>query len=790
MKVPLRWLSEYIDLPTVDPAELAEVFTSLGHEVEGVEALSVGWTGVVIGRVEDVGPHPSADRVRVCQVDMGDGVRQIICGAWNFEAGAFVPVAVPGAVLPGDFQIGEREIRGVVSHGMICSERELGLGEEHSGILVLDRPAELGSSFDDLVELPDVVFDLAIGPNRGDAMSLLGMARELAAFYDIDYRQPADDLEVVPGDSKLAVTIDDPSGCRRFVAREIAGLVVDRSPMWMRHRLAKAGIRAVSNVVDVTNYVMVEMGHPLHAFDADKIAGDRLSVRRAADGETLVTLDGESRVLSNDDLIIYDGSGPISMSGTMGGLESEVSEETSRVIMEAASWDPPTVMFMSRRHGLRSEASLRFERGVDPELSDRANRRASAMVAALAGGQVIDGYSDLVAQELEPAKVTLHLADVHRLLGRGLDAARVSDLLARLGLGVDGDDPMVVTVPTFRPDLTRPADLVEEVARLHGYDRIEATLPTGPAGGLDERQRRTRAVSAALAGAGLSQAVSLPFVGPSDLRRLGWEDSEKLLTVKNPLRDEESKLRPSLLPGLLSALRRNLAYGAGAVHLFEQGRVFSVEPDPDHPRLPAQPKRLAWVVYGPYGTTRMESSTAADGQVALAVWRHLARALGVDYRLAPATVPGFHPGRTAACEVGGVVIGHVGELHPEAAREWEISGRVGVAEVDLEPLLAPVSPVQGFTPSVYPHVDFDLSFRVADAALASDLIAATSAAAGELLERARVFDEFRSPEGERALAIRYRLRARDRTLGGEEIGEVRMAMIAAAASTGAELRGA
>lgn len=790
MKVPLRWLSEYIDLPASDPEELGVVFTSLGHEVEGIERLSVDWTGVVVGRVEEIGPHPSADRVRVCQVDTGNGTRQIICGAWNFEAGAHVPVAVPGAVLPGDFRIGEREIRGVVSHGMICSERELGLGDEHSGILVLDGAAEPGSSFDDLVELPDVVFDLDIGPNRGDAMSLVGLARDLAAYYDIDFRQPPDDLETVPGEPALVVTIDDPSGCRRFVAREIDGVTVGRSPMWMRHRLAKAGIRSISNVVDVTNYVMVELGHPLHAFDANKIAGDRLSVRRAEAGDSLVTLDGEERKLSSDDLIIYDSEGPTSMSGTMGGLHSEVSSETSSVIMEAASWDPPTIMYMSRRHALRSEASLRFERGVDPQLSDRANRRASALVASLAGGRILAGHADVVAGDLEPAQVTLRLADVHRLLGPVLDSARVSELLVRLGLEVSGVDPMEVTVPTFRPDLTRPADLVEEVARLHGYDSIEATLPTGPAGGLDERQRRTRTLNAALAAAGLAQAVSLPFVGPADLRRLGWEDEDALLTVKNPLREEESKLRPSLLPGLLAAVRRNLAYGATSVHLFEHGRVFSVEPDPDHPRLPAQPKRLAWAVYGPYGTTRSDSPIAADGQVALAIWRHLARALGVEFKLTPLAAAGFHPGRTAACEVGGVVIGHVGELHPESAREWEIPGRLGIAELDLEPLLAPVPPVQGQAPSVYPHVDFDLSFRVAEATLAADLVRATSEAAGELLESARVFDEFRSANGERALAIRYRLRARDRTLTGDEVAGVRQAMIGAGAAMGAELRGA
>lgn len=790
MKLPLRWLQEYIDLPTTDPTELAAVFTSLGHEVEGVEQLSAGWSGVVVGRVQEIGAHPSADRIRVCQVDVGDRTQQIICGAWNFEAGAFVPVALPGAVLPGDFAIGEREIRGVTSHGMICSERELGLGDEHSGILVLEREAEPGSSFDDLVELPDVVFDLAIGPNRPDAMSMVGMARDLAAYYGIDFRVPSDELQPVERATDLRVNVDDASGCRRFTAFEIEGVEVGRSPMWMRHRLTKAGMRPISNVVDVTNYVMLELGHPLHAFDADKIDGGVLRIKRAEPGETLVTLDGEERELTPDDLIIYDASGPTSMSGTMGGERSEVSPDTRRVIMEAASWDPPTIMYMSRRHGLRSEASLRFERGVDPQLALAANRRATALVASLTGGTALSGAVDEVTADLSPVTVELAVADVDRLLGPGLDAAHIADLLRRLQLSVEGTDPMRVTVPTFRPDLTRPADLVEEVARIHGYDRFEATLPTGPAGGLEVGQRRLRRIHASLAAAGLSQAVSLPFVGESEMERLGVTGSS-LLTVKNPLREEESKLRPSLLPGLLSALRRNLSYGAAGVHLFESGRVFLVDPDESDPRLPAQPKRLAWVLHGPFGASLDAGSIpVADGRLSIAVWRRLASAIGVESEIRAGSAPGFHPGRTAAITVEGRQIGHVGELHPEAARAWEITGRVGIAELDLDSLLEPVPPVPGFTPSVYPHVDFDLSFRVATDAPAGDLLAATGAAAGELLESARVFDEFLGRAGERAIAIRYRLRADDRTLNAEEIGEIRQAMIDAGSATGAELRGA
>jgi phenylalanyl-tRNA synthetase beta chain len=791
MKVPLRWLQEFIDLPIADPDELAEIFTSLGHEVEGVEAIETGWSNVVIGKVLEVEPHPDADRIRVCAVDTGSGPTQIVCGAWNFEAGAQVAVAVPGAVLPGGFEIGRREIRGVESNGMICSEAELGLGEDHTGILVLDTEEELGRPFADLVELPDVVFDLAIGPNRPDAMSMMGLARDLAAYYGSDFRIPDASFErVAPGSTTLTVEIADPSGCRRFVARELVGVEVRRSPLWMRHRLAKTGIRSISNVVDVTNYVMMELGHPLHAFDADTIAGERLTIRRASRGEELETLDGETRELSTDDLIIYDADGPTSMSGTMGGARSEVSDRTSRVIMEAASWDPPTIMYMSRRHGLSSEASLRFERGVDPDLADLANRRACRLVAVVAGGDVLEGGVDEIAADIGPTTVDLRMADVDRLLGAGLVPDTVVGILTRLGMAVDGIDPMTVTVPTYRPDVSRPADLVEEVARIHGYDRFEATLPSGPAGGLDPRQRRQRKLHSTLTGLGLSQAISLPFVGVSDLESLGMPPDTPLLTVKNPLREEESKLRPMMLPGLLSALRRNLSYGASSVMLFEAGRVFRAEPDPSDARLPAQPERLAWALVGNLGPG---GGLSADGAASMAVWRALSRSMGVSARLEKDIAPGFHPGRTAAVIVDGRIIGHVGELSPKAARAWDLPARVAVGELDLDPLLEPVPPAPGRTPSVFPHVDFDLSFVVDEAMPAAVLIDATVGAAGDLHESARVFDEFRDASlgaGKKALAIRFRLRADDRTLVSGDIASVRQEMIDAATARGAVLRGA
>jgi phenylalanyl-tRNA synthetase beta chain len=794
MKVPLAWLGEFIDLPTIDVDELTHVFDMLGLTVEAVQRIDGDWSDVYVGEVLDISPHPDADKIRVCQVDSGTGPTQIICGAWNFEAGARVAVARPGAVLPGGFDIGQRTIRGIESNGMICSEKELALGEDHAGILVLDGDPQIGTPFSSLVELPDVVFDLEITTNRPDALSLLGIARDLGAWFDIDTRVPEWEMNTVPGSTPIKVDIADPSGCRRFTAREIRGVGVGMSPLWLRHRLHKIGTRSISNVVDVTNYVMFELGHPLHAFDADTIEGDRLVVKRASRGETLVTLDHVNRVLSTDDLIIYDDAGPTSMSGTMGGARSEVSEGTTRVLMEAASWDPPTIMHMWRRHDLRSEAATRFERGVDPNLADIANRRASAMVSRLAGGEILEGAVDEVAVAIDPWTVELTLHDVTRLLGPGFELNQVKAILERLGLTVDGVDPMTVTVPTFRPDLTRPADLVEEVARIHGYERFEATIPRGPAGGLTPQQLRQRELHHALTGIGLSQAINLPFVSIEELRGIGIEtDGKDILTVKNPLREEESKLRPSILPGLLNDLRFNQSRGNASVALFETGKVFFSDPDPSDPRLPLQYDRIGWAVVGDIGLVSFDDvSRSADGSVSLAIWRHIAESLNVAADLVPESHPALHPGRSASVKIDGITIGYVGELAPSVARAFEIDGRVATAELDLGPLLEPREPTLVRTPSVFPQVDFDLSFLVAEEVPARSLMEVTSQATGGLIEETRVFDEFKGDavgKGRKALAIRYRLRAPDRTLEQKEIGKIRDAMIKAAEGIGATLRG-
>ncbi len=792
MKISLRWLQEFIDLPAEDPVELAGVLAMLGHEVEGYEVLEAEWSEVYVGKVLEISAHPDADKIRVCQVDSGNGAEQIICGAWNFDEGATVAVARPGAVLPGDFEIGVREIRGVTSNGMICSEKELGLGQEHDGILVLDGDLAIGALFGDLVELPDVVFDLTITPNRPDAMSVHGIARDLAAHYGLEVRLPLIKEIVTEGEPVTTVSIEDPDGCRRFVARQIDDVVVGKSPLWMRHRLQKAGIRSISNVVDVTNYVMVELGQPLHAFDADSIAGDRLTIKRARDDETLVTLDDVERKLSADDLIIYDDEGPTSMSGTMGGARSEVSAETTRVLMEAASWDPSTIMYMSRRHGLRSEASTRFERGVDPLLADFADQRAAHLVAGLAGGSVLSAHIDEMPRPIVPLELDLTLGHVERLLGPGFDSEQVTGILTGLGMEASGSDPIHVVVPTFRPDIDRSVDLVEEVARIHGFEKFGSTIPVGSHGGYTAEQRRLRQLHSALVGAGLSQAITLPLVSEEAISNFGWH-TDDLVVVTNPLREEEGRLRNVMTPSLVHSLSYNLSHGLDSAALFETGRVFSNRPSDIDERLPLEEDRLCIAMTGTFGVAGIAfEPVTVDGAVAFGLIRHIGDLLGIESLvLRPGARPGLHPGRTADVILGDRVIGFAGELLPSVAERYDIRKRVAVIEVALAPLLEPPTPSMVRPPSTFPHSDFDLSFVVPTTLAAAELLNATRDAGGQIVESARVFDEFTGVgDGKKALAVRYRLRSDEGTLSGEQVGTVRESMIAAAGAIGAVLRGA
>jgi len=793
MIVSLRWLREFVDIPDEDPAGLAEVFASLGHEVEGWEVREAPFSGVVVGRVLEIQDHPRADRLRFCKVDVGDRVEHIVCGAHNFEEGAVVPVSLPGAVLAGGVEVGVRAIRGIESHGMICSERELGIGDDQEGILVLEGENALGEDFAALLPYPDVLFDLSITPNRGDAMSILGIARDLAAYYDAPLRTPEYGVSEQGDPSKAHVILEDPVGCPRYVAREVRGVNWAPSPLWMRLRLRDAGVRAISAVVDVTNYILLELGQPLHAFDLDSIPSETIIVRRGREGEHLRTLDGEEHKITPEDLLITDPGRVIAFAGVMGGEETEVGPDTTRVLIEAAHFDAPTVMHTARRQGMRTEASARFERGVDPGLAAKAAARAAALMAKFAGGAPAPGAKDEYPVPIAPWQVELPPGECERLLGAEITPEEASALLTKLGFDVRPGNPMIVTVPTYRPDVTRAADLVEEVGRLYGLNNIPARLPHGPGAGTDDRHRRSKLLRAALVGAGLSEAISWTFLSAEDLAAFGL-DPEDAISLRNPINDAEALLRTTLLPGLLKAARFNVNRGMGSVALFETGKVFLDEPSPQDEHIPDQPDKLAFLIVGSFGPSELgQIPRAADFSTARAVWNLIEDTAGVSASVQASPVPGFHPTRCGVVSLDGREIGVFGELHPAVVRAFELEGRIAAGELFLDPVVASQPYWEFQEPSSYPPIVFDLAFEVGEDVTASALIDTIEKAAGSNLERVELFDLFRGSslgEGRKSLAVQLTFRSPDSTLTNEDIRPDRERIIQRVADDlGGRLRG-
>ncbi|UOY02673.1 phenylalanine--tRNA ligase subunit beta [Blastococcus sp. PRF04-17] len=823
MRVPIGWLAEYVDVPAGTTVEdLDTAFVRLGLEVEEIHRPEQVAGPLVVGRVLEIEELTGFKKpIRYTQVDVGEAEpRGIVCGATNFAAGDTVVVALPGAVLPGGFAIAARKTYDRVSDGMICSVRELGLGEEHSGILVLggdgaDVPPP-GTPAGPVTGLDDVVIELAVTPDRGYCLAMRGIAREMGTGLAAPWRDPG---AVTPpawsGAPAWQVTVADPERCDRFSMLAMEGLdPTAPSPWWMRRRLAQAGVRSISLAVDVTNYVMLELGQPMHAFDRDAVTGP-ITVRLARDGEKLTTLDGTVRALSTDDLLIADDTGPIGLAAVMGGASTEIGDGTTSVLLEAAHWEPTGVARTARRHRLPSEAAKRFERGVDPEMTVVALARAAALLAEYGGATVVGGLVDVDTRAPRTA-IPLDPARPARVAGVPYTAAQVVELLQAVGCDVDATStPLAVTPPTWRPDLTDPADLVEEVVRLAGYDDIPSVLPTAPSGrGLTDVQRRRRSVGRALAESGYVEAPAYPFVGTPALDALGLpEDDERrrVVVVRNPLSEEEPALRTTLLPGLLATLARNLSRGQRDVALFEHGSVFpggersaapvpGVDRRPDDETLaavlgavPVQPWHVAVALAGNreprgwWGAGR--PATWAD---AVQAARLVAAASGVELTVRAGERAPWHPGRCAELLVGDTVVGHAGELHPRVCAALDLPARTSVMELDLDALPGAQVPVAPEVSS-FPPVLLDLALVVADDVPSATVAGALREGAGELLEDLRLFDVYTGapvPAGSRSLAFALTLRAPDRTLTGEEAAAVREAAVsAAAARTGAELRG-
>ncbi len=818
MKAPVSWIREHVDLPDdVSVDDLAARLTALGLKLEGLHRPADAITGpLVVGKVLSVEPEPQKNgkTINWTQVDVGDAngtgePQGIVCGAHNFAAGDLVVVVLPGGVLPGNFEISARKTYGHVSAGMICSARELGLGDDHEGIIVL--PADAGQPGDDafaVLGLDDVVIEFEINPDRAYALSIRGVARDAALAYGAGFTDPADRAVPAANGDGYPVELDDTEGCPLFVARTVSGFdPAVPTPDWMAHRLVQAGMRPISLAVDVTNYVMLEIGRPIHGYDADKLTGT-VRVRRAEAGEKLTTLDGTARVLDEQDLVVVDDSGVIGLGGVMGGEDTEISDATTRVLVEAAHWDATSMFRTGRRHKITSEAGKRNERGVDPTVTEAAADRVVELLVAHGGATAEPGVT-VVGAPPTAAPIEMAADLPARITGLTVDTATAVADLRAVGCDVEErGDVLVAVPPPWRPDLTDPHDLVEEIARVVGYDRVPSVLPTPPSGrGLTREQRLRRRAGRALAGAGFVEAVSFPFLGDADLDKLGLAaDDARRTTVRlaNPLSAEKPAYATTLLPGLLVAAGRNLARGADGVALFEAGQVaipvdggpapiYGVDRRPDDAELatllgavPAQPLRLAVVLAGEreragwWGAGRETSWADAVGAVT-----DLAAELGVPVEVRAGHVMPWHPGRCAEVVLGDNVVGHAGELHPTVCRAWGLPPRTAAAEVDLDALLAAVpGVVAGPEFSTMPVAKEDVALLVDAAVAAADVEAALRAGAGDLLESVRLFDVYTGPqvgEGKRSLAFALRFRAPDRTLTEEETGAARDAAVASAA---------
>nr|WP_055505530.1 phenylalanine--tRNA ligase subunit beta [Nonomuraea pusilla] len=850
MKVPLSWLREYVDLPAATAQEVADKLTAAGLKLESIASHGHDVKNVVVGEVLEIEELTGFKKpIRHCRVEVGEATpREIVCGATNFVVGDRVPVVLPGGVLPGGFEVGARKTYGRMSEGMICSERELGLGDDHAGIMVLPPGTPIGADVVELLGLRDDVIELEITPDVGYALSIRGVAREAATAFGVEFRDPAA-VEVPAADGpSWPASIADPTACDRFVLREVRGFDPDaRSPLWMRVRLTRAGMRPVSLAVDITNYLMLELGQPLHAFDRAKLTGE-IVVRRARQGERLETLDHVVRDLDPDDILITDQSGPISMAGTMGGLETEISDASTDIVIEAAHFSATGISRESRRHGLVSEASKRFERGVDRELPLVASWRAVQLLAELGGATVQPGVTHAEV-DVEPARIAIPAGYPGRVAGvtyaketvvrrleqigcvvadgadpatrqGGVDPTGVvtgGELAARLA--VTGEDMITVTPPSWRPDLTDPNDLAEEVIRLEGYAGLPSVLPSAPAGaGLTEGQRLRRRVGRALAESGHVEVLAYPFVSEDDFDRLllpADDARRRAVRLANPLSEDEPLMRTTLLPGLLKTLVRNIGRGFSDVALFETGAVYrpregasgtapvlGVErrPTPEElasveAALPDQPVRVAVVLAGEFDRSGWwGAGRQASWADAVQAARLVAAEARVELSISADQHEPWHPGRCAALYVGDTLVGHAGELHPRVVEAYGLPPRTAAMELELSRLESAMpGPVETPAVSAYPVATQDVALIVPDFTPVADVEAALRDGAGELLESIRLFDVYTGEqvgEGNKSLAYTLRFRAPDRTLTVEETTAARDTAVAMAADrVGAQLRG-
>ena len=782
MKVLLSWLREFAPIEG-DPYELADHMSDLGMAVEETRILNP-LEGVVVARVADLRPHPKADRIQLVDVEIENGdPMQVCCGAFNMSVGDLIPFATIGTVMPDGMEISQREMRGEMSNGMCCSAAELGLGSDHDGIMILPEHLETGAPLmQELGLVGDILWDLEINPNRPDAMSVAGVARDLAARLDIPFEIPEWTVPSSGAAEDLAsIQIDDGVLCPRFTGRVLRGVTVGKSPLWMQMRLTLLGMRPINSVVDVSNYVMLELGTPNHTYDLSLLPNGHIGVRRASDGESITTLDDQERMLQpNDGLIVNEADEPIGIAGVMGGASTEISDTTDSVLVELACWEPRSIARTSQRLGLRSEASARFERGTDWQINVTAVQRFCHLLNEVTPGgiEIVGEVLDVAGTTPDSISVPVRTSRISMLLGREFSSEEIRNLLTPIGFDVentDSQDVQLVTIPSFRPDTETETDIAEEVARHYGYGKLGATVPRSPdAGHLSPQQKLRRVIRQVMTGAGLIEAMPNPFLAPDDITKAALivEEPVRLL---NPLAVEESVLRPSLLPGLLTAVAYNYSHRNMGAKLFETGPVF--EASEDTSGLPLETAHLAALI------------SNADAFAATSLLKDLASTLKLEFQLTNVDgLAGLHPTRGAKINIGDTEVGSLGEVDPAVLRSYEIEDRCAWLNLRLDLVIEAAISVEGvsYQPvSTFPSSDVDLAFAVGEQVQASEIEMTLRKAAGEELQSLHLFDVFRSgqlDEGVRSLAFSMRLQAKDKTLTDEEVGVVRQRCIEAVES--------
>ena len=802
MIVTYNWLKEFVDFDYT-PQDLCDRLTMLGLEVDALEEIGGGLDSVIVAKLESVEQHPDADRLTVCQVNNGTDVVQVVCGATNHKTGDLIALAQPGSVLPGDFKIKKSKIRGQVSMGMLCSEKELGIAEDAAGILILPEGLELGQPVFDALNLKDFMIEIGLTPNRPDCLSVVGVAREVAAMCDQKLNLPAPVISESTQkiDEKTSVTIEDSELCPRYAARMISNVKIGPSPDWMVRRLDAVGMRSINNVVDVTNYVMMELGHPMHAFDFKFLEEGRIVVKRAQQGEKFTTLDDQEHDMISDDLMICDGKRPVAIGGVMGGQNSEVQDATENILLEAAYFKPTAIRRTSKRHGLHTESSHRFERGADIDMIPVALDRAAGLIAELGGGQVLSGLIDNYPRELDKVEIELDRNKVEALLDIQVDSETLHTLLGSIGLDVQPGsdvDRLKVTVPSFRPDIEREVDLIEEVARLYGYDRIPVTMPVGTVDAKlpSLRLKTQRLLRQIMVRTGFSEAMNYSFIAADAMEKIGLDQDDPRLIhvpIMNPLSEDQAVMRTSLVPSLLDTVARNLSYRSTDLQLFELRPVFLSTGD--HAKCTEQ-LTLSGVMSGrrdPEGWA--QSSDLVDFYDLKGVVEDLVAAMNIDNLSFDSAQSQryFHPGKSCCLMSGKDCLGFIGEVHPQVLAEFNIDQPVFLFELNVEKLIEISGSYAKFKPlSRFPVMVRDSALLLDSSVQASQVMDIIQRTKMKSLDSVNLFDLYTGkgiPEGKKSLAIRVRYRDMEKTLTEDEVNKFHDKLIRSLChQLGAEIR--